>query len=122
MADEEVFSQSRMKNAMAELMKSEEGRKLADQLKTKLKDLNDQFKGLSGNEKEIFLKEFKTKFADSLGDLKDTLKMHVADDTNGDFKIRGDESQTSFTQNDYAPQPNYFLFLFAIVLVVLVFG
>lgn len=103
---------------MDELMKSEEGQKLAEQLKTKLKDLNDQFRGLKGSEKELFLKEFKTKFADTLGDLKDTLKMQVGDEINTNFK----SDDSAFPQHDFAPQPNYMLFLFAIVIVILVFG
>lgn len=119
MANEEVFSQSRMKSAMDDLMKSEEGRKFADELRTKLKDLNDQFKGLSGTDKELFLKEFKTKFADTLGDLKESLKMQVGDEVDGNFKIR-DDTEPIFT--DFPPQPNFMLFLFAILLVILVFG
>ena len=116
MAQDDVVgnSNSRMREAMDELMKSEEGRQLADKLKGKLKELNDQFKGLSGDDKKKFAEEFRDKFTESFGDLKDSLKMKVGDDFSDDGSIP--------TQTNFAPQPNYVLFLVAIIIVVIVFG
>lgn len=111
-----------MKEAMDELAKSEEGRELAGKLRAKLKEMNDQFKGLSGDDKTKFLSEFREKFSDSLGDLKDSLSMKIGDNVDGEFKIREDESEPTRPLTDLIAQPNYMLFLFAIALILIVFG
>lgn len=117
MASDDLLAKPNIKVAMDELMKSEEGRELASKLRNKLKELNDQFTGLSGEEKKKFLGEFREKFADSLGEIKDSFK--TLDDASGQFKLRGDES-------DSVPTPvsitNYFPLLFAILVLAVVFG
>lgn len=117
MNDEEVFKSPRMKGAMDALMKSEEGREIAAKLREKLKALNDQFKDLTGDEKVTFLKEFKHKFADSLGDIAGG-NLGVGGDSDGAFKIRGDEELL-------APQTQFFYylpFILAFTFICLVFG
>lgn len=122
MAGDEGFSGSRMKEAMDELAKSEGGRELAEKLRSKLKQLNDQFKGLSGDDKSKFLDEFREKFSDSLGDLKDSLKMNIGGNVDGEFRIRDDENEPTQPPIEHLPQPNYMLFLLAIVIILVVFG
>lgn len=122
MAGQEGFSSSRMKDAMDELAKSEGGRELADQLRSKLKELNDKFKGLTGDDKTKFLDEFREKFSDSLGDLKDALKINVGGNVDGEFRIRDEENESTQPPMGNSPQPNYMLFLLAIVIILLVFG
>lgn len=116
MAAKDILAESRMKGAMDELMKSEEGRELAAKLRSKLKQLNDEFAGLSGDEKTKFLGEFREKFTESLGEIKDSIKSSAS----GEFKIRGDES------GDSAPSSVslafYLPFLIAVLIIVLVFG
>lgn len=119
MSTEDGFAKSRMKGAMDELMKSEEGRELASKLRNKLKELNDQLTGLSGEEKKKFLGEFREKFSDSLGELKDNFKSSLGDSLDGEFKIRGDEGSSTPTSERVT---NYFPLLFAIFVLVLVFG
>lgn len=115
MAEEEVVSDSRMKNAMDELMKTEAGRELAEKLRGKLKELNEQFKGLSGEDKKTFSSEFREKFSESFSDLKDSFKAKLVEDSDGDDGFVPPPT-------GYFPQPNYMLFLVAITLVILVFG
>lgn len=119
----DVFGSSRMKDAIDELSKSEEGRNLAEKLRTKLKELNEQFKGLSGNEKAKFLSEFREKFSDSLGDLKDSLNLKVGENVDGEFKMKEDANDAfRHTTEHNMLQPNYKLFLLAIVIVLFLFG
>lgn len=118
MSDDDIFKGLRMKGGMEELMKSEEGRELATKLRSKLKELNDKFTGLSGDEKSKFLTDFREKFADSLGELPGSLNTKMDDNPDGAFKIREDIS-------DFAPQKylmGYFPFLVAVFVIVLVFG
>lgn len=121
MSDEEIFSNSRIKGAMSELMKSEEGRVLAENLRSKLKELNDQFKGLSGEEKQAFLHDFRNKFSDSLGDLKDTLKIRAGEKVDGEFKFQDDDDSMPPFEN-YVPLINYWPFLVAVLIILLIFG
>lgn len=121
MSDEEVFSNSRIKGAMSELMKTEDGRVLAENLRIKLKELNDQFKGLSGEEKLTFLHDFRNKFADSLGDLKDTLKIRTGERVDGEFKFQdGDGPMPPF--ENHAALTNFWPFLIAVLIILLIFG
>lgn len=118
MSDDEIFKGLRMKGGMEELMKSEEGRELATKLRSKLKELNDQFTGLSGDEKAKFLTDFREKFKDTLGELPKSFDNKLDDNSDGTFKIREDIS-------DFAPQKylmGYFPFLVAVFVIVLVFG
>lgn len=115
MAEEKVVENSRMKEAMAELMKTEAGRELAEQLRSKLKAMNDQFKGLSDEDKKNFAGEFREKFADSFNDLKDSFKEKLGDGFNG-------ADQSAPPPSRYTPEPNYYLFLIAIAVILIVFG
>lgn len=122
MSVEEDFETPNMKSAMAQLMKSEEGRELASKLRTQLKKLNDQFTGLSGDEKTKFLDEFREKMGKHFGDLKEGIKSKMGGNDDGDFKIR-DDSESSIPQSVvYNPSPNYLLFFIAFLLIVAVFG
>lgn len=119
MSTDDGFEKSRMKGAMDELMKSEEGRELAAKLRNKLKELNDEYTVLPDEKKKDFLVEFREKFADSFGEIKDSIKSSLGDNPNGEFKLRGDESSSvppPVAFNSYAP------LLFAIFVLVLVFG
>jgi hypothetical protein len=122
MASEDMFSNPRMKSAMEQLMKTDEGKELADKLKVKLRELNEAFKDLKGDDKLKFLTDFKEKFSESIGDLKDTLSMKMGDEVDGEFKMREDDGGSPPPPSHYVAQPNYFLFLIAIVLVVLLFS
>ena len=119
MSEENEFTNSKVKNAMDEMMKSEEGRALAEQLRDKLKELNNQFKGLDGDEKKKFLSEFREKFSEKLGDLKDSLNINLGESENGQFKFHNDEGSVP---PPVAYTPNYLTFIVAILLVVLLFG
>lgn len=120
MAEDQVFKNPHIKSAMDELMKTEEGKKLAEKLENKLKELSDKFQGLSGDEKKKFMGEFREKFSDSFGDIKDSLKMKVGENVNGgDFKFQEEESGSTSPLNY---QTNYLPFLIALLFIVLIFG
>lgn len=113
----ETFQPSRLKEAMDELMKSEEGRELAENLRTKLKEMNEQFKDLSGEDKQKFVNEFRNKFADSLGNLQANLKQ--GNEENDEFRFQNDE-KSSF--DSFNASTNYWPFLIAIFVILLIFG
>lgn len=106
------------KTVIEELMKTPEGRDLADKIRNKLIDLNTQFKNLSPDDKIKFADEFKVKFQETFEDLKDSLKAQLGSDLNGESDDFSDEQIPS----NYGPQPNYFLFLIAFILILLLFG
>lgn len=120
MADQDTFETPRIKGAMDELMKSEEGRELASKLREQLTNLNNQFKNLKGEDKKKFLEEFREKMGDSFGTLKDTIKSKMASG-DGEFKFGGEESSTPRSVV-YDPSPNYWLFFIAFVAIIVVFG
>lgn len=120
MFDEKTFETPRMKGAMDELMKSEEGRELASKLREQLTALNNQFKNLKGEDKRKFLEEFKDKMSDGFGNLKETIRSKMTSG-DGEFKFGGEESSTSRSVV-YDPSPNYWLFFIAFVSVIVVFG
>ncbi|CRL08749.1 CLUMA_CG021304, isoform A [Clunio marinus] len=111
MSDDSPFENSRMRGAMDALMKSEEGREIAENLKSKLKQLNDQFKDLNHGEKQKFLNEFRDKFSESIGSLKDTL---------------GEKYGETFEEevpNAYTQQLlNYLPFMIGVTILLLIFG
>lgn len=118
---ESPFSNARTANALEQLMKTPEGRELADQIRSKLKGLNEQFKGLSGVDKKQLVDEFKTKFADTLGNLKANLKDNAGDDIGGTFKLRLESDETESTVYSMLP-PNSRPFLLALLIIVALFG
>lgn len=119
---ESPFNNARTANALEQLMKTPEGRELADQIRSKLKGLNEQFKGLSGVDKKQLVDEFKTKFADTLGNLKANLKNNAdEDDIGGTFKLRLESDETENTIHSFLP-PNSRPFLLALLIIIVLFG
>lgn len=114
MGEEGMFKSSKLKGAMDELMKSEEGKALAEKIRTKLKELNDQYKDLTGDDKKNFKEQFGEKFKDLVGDLSETLK-NTPDD--GTFQIRDDPGVQAL-----AGFYNYLPFLLAVSFICLIFG
>lgn len=114
MGEEGMFTGGKLRGAMDELMKSEEGKALAEKIRGKLKELNDQYKDMSGEDKKNFKEQFGKKFQDLVGDLTDTLKNSPDD---GTFQIRGDPAvQASAGFYNYLP------FLLAVSFICLIFG
>lgn len=122
MSEAENFETPRMKSAMDELMKSEEGRELAGKLRTQLKKLNDQFQGLEGDDKKKFLSEFREKMGDHFGELKESIKAKMLGNDDGEFKFNGEGESSVPRSVVYNPSPNYFLFIIAFVAILVVFG
>lgn len=118
---ESPFNNARTANALDQLMKTPEGRELADQIRSKLKGLNEQFKGLSGVDKKQLVEEFKTKFADSLGDLKTNIKNNAGNDIGGTFKLRMESDDGENLVHSILP-PNSRLFLLALLIIIVLFG
>lgn len=112
------------KLALGDMMKTPEGRFLAEKVRTKLKDLNEQFKDLSQDDKIKFLKEFKDKFADSFDELKNNLKSQLEnsklESENDEFRLEGDDDDSSSVP--YSPQSNHILFLTAVIIILFVIG
>lgn len=115
MGEEGVFSGSKLKGAMDELMKSEEGKALSEKIRAKLSELNAQYKELSGDDKKNFKEQFGQKFKDLVGELSDTLKNSPDD---GTFQIRGDPGAVQASAGFY----NYLPFLLAVSFICLIFG
>lgn len=123
MSDDDVLNSNvRIKGAMDELMKTEEGRELAGKLKAKLKELSDQFEGMKVEEKKEFLNTFRKEFSSSLGDVKDKLKLQLGEKVDGEFRLHDDGDGSIPSPLNYAPQPNYTLFLVAVLLIVMIIG
>jgi hypothetical protein len=124
MSGEESFETPRMKGAMDELMKSEEGRELAAKLRVHLKKLNDQFKGLEGEDKKIFLNEFREKMGEHFGQLKENIKSQMTGkgEEDGEFRFSGDDANSIPRSLSYDPSPNYWLFFIAFLAILAVFG
>ncbi|CAO1332399.1 unnamed protein product [Diamesa tonsa] len=118
---ESPFNNARTASALEQLMKTPEGRELADQIRSKLKDLNEQFKGLSGVDKKQLVDEFKTKFADTLGNLKANLKNNAEDDIGGTFKFRLETDESENVVHSILP-PNSRPFLLALLIIIALFG
>jgi hypothetical protein len=121
MSGEGDFETPNMKSAMAQLMKSEEGRELASKLRVQLKKLNDQFTGLSGNEKKEFLNKFREKMGEHFGELKEGIKAKLGGE-DGEFKLTDDEDSSIPQSIVYNPSPNYALFLVAFLVILAIFG
>lgn len=64
-------------NALNDVMKTEEGRKMVANLREQLAKMGDKFKSMSPEEKEKFQKEFTAKFASSFDKLKGTVQEKV---------------------------------------------
>jgi hypothetical protein len=116
------FDASKAKLAMQELMKTPEGRVIAEKIKTKLRELDLQFDGLTDMDKKEFMKKFKGKFEETLDDLRDSIKKNVLDDSSDEnFSSEPDflNDQINSLQNSY--EPNIWLFV-AIFVILIVFG
>lgn len=122
MSRDEIFSNPRIKGALDQLMDSEEGRELAQKLRTKLKELNDQFKGLPVEEKQQFLKDFSGKFSESMGDLKDTLSMKMGERVDGEFNFHDNERSQIRDPEVDDNFSYYWPFLGAVFVILLIFG
>lgn len=117
MGEENIFESTRMKEAMDKLLKSEAGREMAGNLRSKLKELGEQYKGLSGDDKKEFLEDFQSKLQETLGGLNDALKVRSEDEFNAEFRTEDDsESMPPVYARNYLPV------LIAVVLLLLLFG
>lgn len=121
------FDPAQAKEAMAQLMKTPEGREIAEKIKAKLRSLDLQFQGLKEGDKKEFMKNFKTKFADSFEDLRDSLKKNLIDNDqedglSGDSGLPTSSGSTEFNPLRSVAQPDYRLFILAFLIVVVLFG
>lgn len=115
------FDASKAKLAMAELMKTPEGREIAEKIKTKLRELDVQFQGLTDIDKKEFMTKFKGKFTETFDDLRESIKKSVLDDEPSiDDDLGGNFENPSQFQID--PQPFNWLFIAAVLFVVFVIG
>ncbi|KAG5678194.1 hypothetical protein PVAND_007887 [Polypedilum vanderplanki] len=108
------------KLAIDELMKTPEGQALADKIRNKLKDLNTQFKELSPEDREKFTKDFQEKFSETFQDVKESIKARM--DQNPDYASAEEEREIPINNFRVAPEPNYFFFLIAFIIVLVIFG
>lgn len=109
------FDTQKAKTVFAELMKTSEGRELADKIREKLKDLNSQFKNLSPDDKRKFSNEFQGKFAETFNELKNVLKQKF------ESEEKPDEFIEEFSEN-YEQNTTYFVFIVAILIILMLFG
>lgn len=121
------FDPAKAKEAMDQLMKTPQGREIAEKIKAKLRDLDVQFQTLQGEDKKEFMKKFKGKFADSFDDLRETLKKNILDTEPEEDFVSGDSALPPFESTEFNPlrsvaQPNYKLFVVAFIIVLLIFG
>ena len=114
---------AKAKAAIDELMKTPEGQELAEKIRGKLKNLNMQFKGLSQDDKQKFVKEFQGKFTETFEELKDSLKSRLDPDAQDSLSAGENEDiPLSNLHNQYSPQPSYTLFLIAFIAILIIFG
>lgn len=106
------------RSAIDELMKTPEGQQLAEKIREKLKGLNEQFKGLSKDDRQKFADEFKGKFTETFEDLKDSLRSSIE----GNKDDQSDQELPNQNQFNYSPQQSYTLPLIASIIVLIIFG
>ena len=116
------FDASKAKLAMAELMKTPEGREIAEKIKAKLRELDVQFQGLKDSDKKEFMSKFKGKFTETFDDLRESIKQNVlgVEPSIDDDELGGNFENPS--QYQIAPQPFNWLFLAAVLFVIFVIG
>jgi hypothetical protein len=122
---QETFEKSnRIKESMKKMMETPEGKAMGEKIRNKLKELNDQFKGLSGENKKKFADEFKGKFMETFDDLKDSLKVKFEENSDDIMNVESDEPESEkFSEPlNVVPQPNYALFLIALLIILVVIG
>jgi hypothetical protein len=119
------FDPAKTKEALDQLMKTEQGREIAEKVKAKLRELDLQFQTLNEGDKKEFVKNFQRKFTDSFDDLRESIRKNILDPEedliSGESALPASES-TEFNPLHSVSQPDYKLFIFAFILVVLVFG
>lgn len=64
--------------ALKEIMETEEGRNLAEELKVKMEALTEQYKEMTPEQRDRFEKEFSTKFKSSMDMLKKVVDEKIA--------------------------------------------
>lgn len=122
------FDAAKAKFAMQELMKTPEGRKIADKIKARLKDLDVAFQGLGEGDKQEFMKKFKGKFTETFDDLRESIKKNVIDNEVPSIEEEQDFLSDNALPNDntnplrYTPQPNYWLFIVAFLIILFIIG
>lgn len=119
--DDLPFDASKAKLAMSELMKTPEGRQIAEKIKTRLRELDVQFQGLTDIDKKEFMSKFKGKFAETFDELRETIKDSVIGE---EPSFEGEEglnfeNSSPFQNNS---QPFNWLFIAAILIIVFVIG
>lgn len=116
------FDAAKAKLAMGELMKTPEGREIAEKIKSRLRELDVQFQGLTDTDKKEFMSKFKGKFSETFDDLRESIKKNVIDDDPNfnDDDLSGSFENSSPFQNN--PQPFNWLFIFALLVIVFVIG
>lgn len=108
--------------ALEQLMKTEEGRVLAQQIKDKLKELSQTYEGLNDGDKEEFASIFTEKFKESFVHLKekvaDSVKEKVED---ADFREGFKKNVLRKVASDDWFQ-NYNVAIVAVVIFLAIFG
>lgn len=95
-----------IKNVLAQLMKSEQGRTLVENLMPRFKELDEKYQSLPDDEKKVFEEHFKNKFLNTLLLLKDKLGI-------------GEGPAKQFpSENRSQVQPSLLFFVVAVFLIV----
>lgn len=120
------FDAEKAKLAMKELMKTPEGREIANKIKSRLKDLDVAFQGLKNSDKAEFMKKFKGKFSETFDDLRESIKKNIIDSGDVESDDPSFEEDENIPNNNFnvfqsSPQPNYLLFLVAFLIILLLF-
>ncbi len=116
------FDPSKAKEAMDQLMKTPEGRKIAEQVREKLKNLDRQFAGLSEEDKKDFVDKFKEKFSESFDGIRDKLHDNLMNNENSEKVVDEQSNNAEFNPLHSVAQPDYRLFIFAFIMILILFG
>lgn len=115
------FDASKAKLAMSELRKTPEGREIAEKIKTRLRELDVQFQGLTDIDKKEFMSKFKGKFTETFDELRESIRDSViGEEPSYEGAEGGNFENSSPLQNN--PQPFNWLFIVAILFIVFVIG
>lgn len=121
------FDPAKAKEAMDQLMKTPQGREIADKIKAKLRELDLQFQTLKDGDKKEFMKKFKGKFSESFDDIRESLRKNIIENEPEEDFMSGNDALPTPESTEFNPlrsvaQPDYKLFLIAFIIILLVFG